>query len=61
VGYIDTSIRRRIDDAESDVFNRLRIKGDSRLGLDEARLAMRSAWERMASEGGRAATPAFPL
>lgn len=25
-----------------------RIKGDSRLGLDDARLAMRSAWERLA-------------
>jgi hypothetical protein len=37
-----------------------RIKGDSRLSLDEARLAMRSAWERMAREAAsRAATTAF--
>jgi hypothetical protein len=32
-----------------------RIKGDSRLGLAEARLAMRSAWERMAREASSAA------
>lgn len=33
--------------------NWMRIKGDSRLGLDEARLAMRSAWDRMAREAAR--------
>jgi hypothetical protein len=39
-----------------------RIKGDSRLGLDEARLAMRSAWHRLASAGERrAATPAISI
>jgi hypothetical protein len=37
-----------------------RIKGDSRLSLQDARLAMRSAWERMAREtASRAATTAL--
>jgi hypothetical protein len=33
--------------------NWVRIKGDSRLSLDEARLAMRSAWERVARQAAR--------
>lgn len=64
VGYIGyVQYGGAFDDAEPWLCsNWLRIKGDSRLGLDEARLAMRSAWERMASEAaGRAATPAFSV
>lgn len=37
------------DDAEKSLCaNWLRIKGDSQLSLDEARLAMRAAWDRLA-------------
>ena len=40
------------DDAEASLCaNWLRIKGDSRLTLDEARLATRAAWERMGFSG----------
>lgn len=39
-------------DAEKSLWaNWLRIKGDSRLGLHEARQAMRAAWDRMAGRG----------
>lgn len=38
------------DDAEKSLLsNWMRIKGDSRLELDEARLAMRAAWDRSAA------------
>ena len=39
--------------------NWMRIKGDSRLGLDDALLAMRSAWQRVSS--GRRWAPALPI
>jgi hypothetical protein len=39
--------------------NWARIKGDSRLGLDDALLAMRSAWQRLSS--GRKPTLALPI
>lgn len=37
--------------------NWVRIRGDSRLSLDEARLAMRSAWDRLARRAQPARTP----
>ena len=50
VGYIGyAQYGGAFDDAEPWLCaNWERIKGDSRLGLDEARLAMRSAWVRVA-------------
>jgi hypothetical protein len=50
VGYIGyAQYGGAFEDAETWLCaNWVRIKGDSRLGLDEARLAMRSAWERLA-------------
>lgn len=36
--------------------NWVRIKGDSRLSLDEARLAMRAAWDRMARQAAQRRT-----
>jgi hypothetical protein len=36
--------------------NWLRIKGDSRLGLEDAKLAMRSAWDRMARQAASRAS-----
>jgi hypothetical protein len=38
--------------------NWLRIKGDSRLGLDEARMAIRSAWDRARLRSAEAAVQA---
>lgn len=50
VGYIGYSqYGGCYSDAETSLLaNWLRIKGDSRLGLEEARLAMRAAWDRLA-------------
>lgn len=50
VGYIGfAQYGGRFEDAErSLVANWVRIKGDSRLGLDDALLAIRAAWDRMA-------------
>jgi hypothetical protein len=62
VGYIGyAQYGGAFDDAEPWLCaNWERIKGDSRLKLDEALLAMRSAWDRMAREAaGRAATVAL--
>jgi hypothetical protein len=52
VGYIgQAQYGGAFDDAEPWLCsNWERIKGDSRLALDDACLAMRSAWERMARE-----------
>lgn len=52
VGYIGhAQYGGAFDDAEPWLCsNWERIKGDSRLGLDDARLAMRAAWDRMARE-----------
>lgn len=51
VGYIGhTQYGGTFDEAEKSLFaNWLRIKGDSRLELDEARMAIRAAWERRAA------------
>jgi hypothetical protein len=48
VGYIGyAQYGGSFGDAEKSLIaNWLRIKGDSRLGLDEARLAMQAAWDR---------------
>lgn len=50
VGYIGyAQYRGSYDDAEKSLLaNWLRIKGDSRLTLDDARLAIRAAWDRVA-------------
>jgi hypothetical protein len=50
VGYIGyAQYGGSYDDAETSLCaNWERIKGDSRLSIDEARLAMRAAWDRMA-------------
>ena len=50
VGYIGyAQYGGEYDDAERSLWaNWERIKGDSRLSMDEARLAMRAAWDRMA-------------
>ena len=50
VGYIGyAQYGGEYDDAERSLWaNWERIKGDSRLSKDEARLAMRAAWDRMA-------------
>ena len=51
VGYIGyAQYRGTYEDAEKSLIaNWCRIKGDSRLTLDEARHAMRAAWDRVAS------------
>lgn len=53
VGYIGfAQYGGRFEDAERSLCaNWERIKGDSRLGLDDALLAMRAAWDRMAGLG----------
>ena len=53
VGYIGyAQYRTSFDDAEKSLLaNWCRIKGDSRLTLDEARMAIRAAWERVAQRG----------
>jgi hypothetical protein len=53
VGYIGCAqYGGKFEDAERSLCaNWERIKGDSRLSLDEALLAMRAAWNRMAGEG----------
>jgi len=50
VGYIGyAQYGGRFDDAERSLYaNWERIKGDSRLPLEDALLAMRAAWDRMA-------------
>jgi hypothetical protein len=55
VGYIGyAQYGGAYDDAEKSLCaNWERIKGDSRLSLDGARLAMRAAWNRMAGRGAR--------
>ena len=52
VGYIGyAQYGGRFEDAERSLCaNWERIKGDSRLSLDDALLAMRAAWDRMAGE-----------
>lgn len=52
VGYIGhAQYGGRFEDAERSLCaNWERIKGDSRLTLDEALLAMRAAWDRMAQQ-----------
>lgn len=52
VGYIGhAQYGGRFEDAERSLCaNWERIKGDSRLSLDDALLAMRAAWDRMASQ-----------
>ncbi|MDP3824646.1 MAG: hypothetical protein Q8R33_24505 [Burkholderiales bacterium] len=52
VGYIGhAQYGGRFEDAESSLCsNWERIKGDSRLPLEEALLAMRAAWDRMARQ-----------
>jgi len=51
VGYIGyAQYGGKYDDAEKCLCaNWIRIKGDSRLTLDEARMAMRAAWDRVAA------------
>lgn len=53
VGYIGyAQYGGAYDDAETSLCaNWERIKSDSRLTLEEARLAMRAAWDRMAARG----------
>jgi hypothetical protein len=60
VGYIGyAQYGGSFEDAETWLCaNWMRIKGDSRLELDEARLAMRSAWERLARRTQRIRWPA---
>jgi len=61
VGYIGyAQYGGAFEDAETWLCaNWMRIKGDSRLELDEARLAMRSAWERLARRAQRVRSPIF--
>lgn len=65
VGYIGyAQYGGAFEDAETWLYaNWMRIKGDSRLSLDEARLAMRSAWERLAcrAEPARARERRFSM
>lgn len=58
VGYIGyAQYGGAFEDAETWLCaNWMRIKGDSRLGLEEALLAMRSAWDRLARRAQRAHT-----
>ena len=55
VGYIGfAQYGGRFEDAERSLCaNWERIKGDSRLSLDEALLAMRAAWDRVAAQAQR--------
>lgn len=57
VGYIGyAQYGGDYEDAETSLCaNWERIKGDSRLTLDDARRAMRAAWDRMAGHGARKA------
>jgi hypothetical protein len=57
VGYVGyAQYGGEYDEAERSLCaNWERIKGDSRLGLDDARRAMRAAWDRMATRGAREA------
>jgi hypothetical protein len=61
VGYIGfAQYGGRFEDAERSLYaNWVRIKGDSRLPLEDALLAMRAAWDRMAlrSRPGKASQP----
>jgi hypothetical protein len=61
VGYIGyAQYGGEYDDAERSLWaNWERIKGDSRLSMDEARLAMRAAWDRMAGRRLHVARHAF--
>jgi hypothetical protein len=61
VGYIGyAQYGGDFDDAERSLWaNWARIKGDSRLSRDVAKLAMRAAWDRMAGRRLRAARRAF--
>jgi hypothetical protein len=56
VGYVGfAQYGGSYEEAEKSLLsNWMRIKGDSRLGLDEAQLAMRSAWERAAQRNAQA-------
>jgi hypothetical protein len=60
VGYIGHAQNGgRFEDAKSSLCaNWERIKGDSRLGLDDALLAIRAAWDRMAAQGEATREPA---
>jgi len=62
VGYIGyAQYGGQFEDAERSLCaNWERIKGDSRLSLDDALLAIRAAWNRMAGEAERRAAP-LPL
>jgi hypothetical protein len=62
VGYIGhAQYGGRFEDAERSLCaNWERIKGDSRLSLDDALLAMRAAWDRMDGHARRAQMPARP-
>jgi hypothetical protein len=53
VGYIGyAQYRTSYDDAEKSLLaNWFRIKGDSRLTLEEAQAAIRAAWDRVAARG----------
>lgn len=61
VGYIGyAQYGGEYEDAETSLCaNWERIKGDSRLPLEDARHAMRAAWDRMA--GGGEVSAAYPL
>lgn len=52
VGYIGfAQYGGSFEDAEKSLWaNWLRIKGDSRLSMEQARQAMRAAWDRLASQ-----------
>ena len=58
VGYIGhAQYGGRFEDAETSLCaNWVRIKGDSRLSLDEALQAIRAAWDRMAGQRQGVAT-----
>jgi len=62
VGYIGhAQYGGRFEDSERSLCaNWERIKGDSRLSLDDALLAMRAAWDRMDGRARRAEKPARP-
>ena len=63
VGYIGyVQYGGAFEDAETWLCaNWMRIKGDSRLELDEARLAMRSAWDRLALCAARPQRASSPI
>ena len=62
VGYIGhAQYGGRFEDARTSLCaNWERIKGDSRLSLDDALLAMRAAWDKMAVQGQAVHEPAGP-